>query len=126
MTNLRHQPRGPRMVNGEKRGEIVKGSITYSELQRTDAAAAACGMSRALYVATAIRGMNDLVETGTVPTGPMEHWQRMKLAEYKSALALQDAVACHVATLHNGLWASGLEITLAGVDALDEAERRAA
>lgn len=97
--NLRKQSRGPRFLKGEKRGETVKAKITYSELLRTDAAAAASGVARSLYVATAIRALNDLVEAGAAPMGPMEHWQQVARSTQASLAATRDAIDRQITAL---------------------------
>ncbi|HYC98489.1 hypothetical protein [Brevundimonas sp.] len=122
--DLRKQARGPRMVNGEKRNETVKASITYSELQRTDANRARLGMSRALYAATALEAMNDLVESGSVPTGPMEHWQQIAVAARGSLIAMRDQVDRQIEALGTIALAASGEI--AATEAEAEGERHAA
>lgn len=126
MRDLRRQARGPRVVNGEKRSETVKASITFSELQRTEAAASVCGMSRALYVATAIQALNDMVEAGAVPTGAMEHWQQIARGAQTTLLSARNAIDGQIAALGLICIAAGAEIADAELTAEAQAERRAA
>ena len=126
MTNLRGQAKGPRSTRGEKRSETIKGTITYSDLQRTEANARRIGVSRARYVDLSLQMMNDVVESGAVPTGPMEHWQRMANAAKTSLLAVRGELDRQVVALSMIDLAAGAEIADAELNAQVEAERDAA
>lgn len=126
MTDLRKQARGCRMVNGEKRSETIKGTITYSALLRTDANAVRLGVARSRYVDMALEMLNDLVENGAAPTGAMEHWQQIAKGAQASLLSARDAIDCQVAALGVICMAAGAEIADAELVAETEADRRAA
>lgn len=126
MTNLRGQARGPRDRKGEKRSETIKGTITYSDLQRTEANARRLGIARARFVDLALQMMNDVVEGGAVPTGPMEHWQRMANAARTALLTARDDIDRHVLTLSLIDLAAGGEIAEAEMNAQAGTERGAA
>lgn len=111
--NLRKQARGPRLVNGEKRSETIKGTLTYSALLRTQANADRIGVARSRYVEMAIEAMNDLVEAGTVPTGPMEHWQQIAKGAETTLLSARDMIDREIAALGTICLAAGAEIVSA-------------
>ena len=126
MTNLRNQARGPRLVNGEKRTETIKGTITYSALLRTVANAERLGVARSRYVDMAVQMLNDAVETGAVPTGAMQHWQQIARGAQTSLLTARDAIDGQISALGMICLAADAEIADAELVAEAEAERRAA
>ena len=126
MTDLRSQARGPRVVRGEKRSETIKGTITYSDLIRTEANASRIGVARSRYVDMAVQMLNEAVESGAVPTGPMEHWQRLANAAQTALLSVRETIDRQVAALSMIDLAAGAEIAEAEMNAQADGERGAA
>lgn len=124
--NLRKQARGCRIVNGEKRSETIKGTITYSALLRTEGNAARLGVARSLYVDMALNVLNDMVEKGAAPTGAMAHWQQIAKGAQTTLISARDAIDGQIAALGLICMAAGAEIADAELMAEDRTDSRAA
>lgn len=131
MTDLRKQPRGPRlrgprMIGGEKRDCEVKVMITYSMREEVRQVEKEDGKSAAYIGFEAMALWLRLRQLGAVPVGNIENVRQLSLGVQSAVLNAIDSLSREAAALGVIADAAGREIVVAELDAEAEAERRAA